>query len=139
MTRKESLTCLMRGVAEDLNDYRALNALLEEQFDAALRYDAAKLGVLAERIMELVVTLDSRRLQRVSLVADLAGDGAAISDTFPMMNSMARTALESGWKMLENLVRESKQKNERNCKLLMDQHGIMERVLHGEDTIYAPA
>jgi flagellar biosynthesis protein FlgN len=139
MTRKETLTCLMRGVAEDLNDYRALNALLEEQFDAALRYETAKLSVLAERIMALVVTLDSRRMQRVALVTGLLGEGATMPDMFSLINEMSRVALESGWKLLENLVQESKQKNERNCKLLMDQHEIMLRVLHGEDQVYAPA
>jgi flagella synthesis protein FlgN len=139
MTRKEVLACLMRDVALDLDGYRELSVLLDDQFHAALRYETAKLGEVAARIATLVDALESRRAQRVALVSGLLGKGATMAGVLPLLNGAVRDALESGWKSLESLVQESKQRNERNCKLLMDQHGIMQRVLHGEEQIYAPA
>ncbi|RJF96696.1 flagellar protein FlgN [Noviherbaspirillum cavernae] len=138
MTRKDALARLLRGVGEDVRDYRELQAMLEEQFMAALRYETARLNDVAERITTLVETLELRRAERVALVTEMLGEGASMSDTFPLLTRPAREALEAGWQTLEELVRECKEHNARNCNLLMDQHGIMQRVLHGEEQIYAP-
>ncbi|HEY4066965.1 MAG TPA: flagellar export chaperone FlgN [Burkholderiaceae bacterium] len=139
MTRQGRLTSLMRGVGEDVRDYRLLKTLLDEQFDAALRHRTPRLKELAESITSLVDVLEPRRRERVALVGDLLGAGAAMTATFPMLNGSARVALESGWRILDALVRECKRLNTRNGQLMMDQQSIMQRVLRGEEQTYAPA
>ncbi len=139
MKRKQAMLTLVRDVNLDLQDYRALHALLEEQFQAALGYRTARLCAAIECITALVDTLQARRAQRVLLVKLLLGEGASMRDAFALLNDTARTRLENEWQALEALVRQCKWLNERNCKLLMDQNHIMQRVLHGEEQIYAPA
>jgi flagella synthesis protein FlgN len=139
MTRQGRLTSLMRGVGEDVRDYRLLRSLLDEQFDAALRHSTPRLTELADSLAALVDVLEQRRKERVMLVDALLGAGAAMSATFPLLNGSARTALESGWRMLDALVHECKRLNTRNGRLMMDQQSIMQRVLRGEEQTYAPA
>jgi flagellar biosynthesis protein FlgN len=139
MTRQGHLTRLMRGVGEDVRDYRLLKSLLDEQFDAALRHRTARLKELADGIASLVDVLEQRRRERVALVGGLLGAGAAMTATFGLLDGSARTALESGWRMLDVLVHECKRLNTRNGQLMMDQQSIMQRVLRGEEQTYAPA
>ncbi|RZI44213.1 flagellar protein FlgN [Herbaspirillum sp. HC18] len=139
MKRKEILARLVRGVADDMKEYHALHALLEDQFLAALRYETAKLREIGERIVALVDVVGARRKERVALVTELIGEGASMHDVFTLLAGNARETMETNWKILEELVRENKRINERNCKLLMDQHGILQRVLFGEEQTYAPA
>ncbi len=139
MNRSAALTELMRGVGEDVRDYRLLASLLEQQFEAALTHQTARLADLAERITGMTTTLDRRRVQRVALVTALAGKGAHIDSAFALLAGAPRDALQNGWNTLEALVRECKQRNERNCRLMMDQYSIMQRVLHGDEATYVPA
>jgi flagellar biosynthesis protein FlgN len=139
MTRQPQLTSLMRGVGEDVRDYRLLKSMLDEQFDAALRHHTPQLKELAESLAALVDVLEKRRKERVALVGGLLGANAAMTATFPLLNGSARTALESGWRMLDALVHECKRLNTRNGQLMMDQQSIMQRVLRGEEQTYAPA
>jgi flagella synthesis protein FlgN len=48
----------------------------------------------------------------------------------------ARAAAD--WERLEQLVRDCKQATARNGSLMADQYTVMQRVLHGEDQLYAP-
>jgi flagella synthesis protein FlgN len=139
MKRSAALAELMRGVGEDVRDYRLLATLLEQQFEAALTHQAAHLADLAERISGMTATLDRRRVQRVALVTALAGKGASIDSAFALLTEPPREALRGAWATLEALVRECKQRNERNCRLMMDQYSIMQRVLHGDEATYVPA
>jgi len=47
--------------------------------------------------------------------------------------------MEGDWKALEIKVIECKRLGKRNSDLLVEQYSIMQRVLHGEELIYAPA
>jgi flagella synthesis protein FlgN len=49
-----------------------------------------------------------------------------------------RAAFEAAWQALEQTVRACKDATLRNGQLLAEQHGIMQRVLHGEEQLYAP-
>ena len=139
MTRHDALGRLMRGVGHDVREYSLLQALLEDQFRAALRHDTIRLGDLARRITSQVDALDARRVERVELVRLLAGDEATLPATFALLSDKPRAAMETGWAALQGLVNECKRLNARNCELLMEQHAIMQRVLHGETETYAPA
>ncbi|GGC74566.1 flagellar export chaperone FlgN [Undibacterium terreum] len=138
-THPQLLGLLMKGVAEDVKTYRSLQILLEDQFNAALRYQATQLNEIAEQITATVDTLEQRRQQRVFLVENLLGPNGTVAGAFPILTGNAREAMESGWQLLEELVIDCKQRNVRNSKLMMDQQNIMQKVLHGdEEQIYAP-
>ena len=138
--RQQHLAQLVHGIGADLRDYRVLQGLLDEQFEAALRHRAAPLAELAERITESVETLDLRRRDRIALVEQLAGASATIDAAFALISPGSRATLEAGWHALEDLVRECQRLNARNGRLMADQHSIMQRVLYGEEgQTYAPA
>ena len=139
MTRQDAMRALLAGIADDLQAYPALQALLEQQFHAALRHQAAQLGQVAEAISALVDSLQARRAQRVALAQRLLGPTANMAQAFALLKNAAREKIESDWKTLETMVVECKRLSKRNSDLLLEQHSIMQRVLHGEDQLYAPA
>ena len=139
MTRQDAMRALLAGIADDLRAYPALQDLLEQQFHAALRHQAAQLGQVAEAISALVDTLQARRAQRVALAQRLLGPTANMAQAFALLKNAAREKIESDWKTLETMVVECKRLSKRNSDLLLEQHSIMQRVLHGEDQLYAPA
>ena len=47
--------------------------------------------------------------------------------------------MEADWNTLEQAVITCKAVSKRNADLLVEQYSIMQRVLHGEEQIYAPA
>ena len=73
------------------------------------------------------------------LVSRLVGPGRDMAALLPHYPERARRGVEAAWASLESLVRECKALNARNGRLIVDQHDIMQRVLHGEADIYAPA
>ena len=139
MPRQDAMRALLAGIADDLRAYPALQDLLEQQFHAALRHQATQLGQVAEAISALVDTLQARRAQRVALAQRLLGPTANMAQAFALLKNPAREKIESDWKTLETMVVECKRLSKRNSDLLLEQHTIMQRVLHGEDQLYAPA
>ena len=139
MTRQDAMRALLAGIADDLRAYPALQDLLEQQFHAALRHQAGPLGQVAEAISALVDTLQARRAQRVALAQRLLGPTANMDQAFALLKNAAREKIEADWKTLETMVVECKRLSKRNSDLLLEQHTIMQRVLHGEDQLYAPA
>lgn len=148
MTRREALQKLFQGMHADVQGYRRLRELLDEQFEAALQHRTEQVREVVERISALAQELEARRRERVDLVGRLAPRAAppSIGAVAGMLQGAARATFESCWSSLEKLVHECKRLNQRNCRLLMDQYEIMRRVLddlaHGagsEAGTYAPA
>jgi flagella synthesis protein FlgN len=139
MPRQDAMRQLLGGIAEDLLAYTALQQLLQQQFDAALRHRAVELGEAAEAISALVDVMQLRREQRVALVQRLLGPTATMMQAFALLKNAARERMEADWATLEKLVIECKRLSKRNGDLLVEQYSIMQRVLHGEEQIYAPA
>ena len=138
-TRQEAMQQLLHGIAMDLAAYTELQDLLEQQFDASLRHQRARLEQLAETISALVDAMDARRLQRVASAVRLLGEAPSMAQVFTLLKAEPRARLEQDWARLETLVTECKRLGKRNSDLLVDQYTIMQRVLHGEDQIYEPA
>ncbi len=130
---------LLHGVAEDMQAYPQLAGLLEEQFQSALRHQNVRLAELAEIISALVDHMQARREQRVALVQRLLGPTATMGQAFALLKNAARERMEADWATLEQRVLECKRLGKRNSDLLVEQYSIMQRVLHGEEQIYAPA
>lgn len=145
MTRREALETVVRGIVADLADYRQMKLLLEAQFEAALAHRSDAITEVGEHIVALAASMEARRVERVRLAGRLAGrvadvgEPASMAGVFALLGEAARARAQAAWRALEVLVVECKTLNARNCRLLMDQHEIMQRVLHKESDIYAPA
>ena len=139
LAREEAVARLAHGIGLDLAGYRELGVLLERQFEAALAHRAQPLRELADAVVAQVESIETRLHERRALVRALAGDDGTVEDAIAAAPAARRAAMASGWRALARLVRDCKQRNGRNAQLLMDQHAIMQRVLHGEEPLYAPA
>jgi len=145
MKPREALNRIFSGMRADLHDYSALRELLDAQFRAALEHRASEICDLGARITALAGQIEQRRLERVELATGLAAQTpnaarqALMSAVAERLQGTSRAAFEACWKALEHAVRECKALNLRNCRLLMDQHDIMRRVLDQESDIYVPA
>lgn len=138
ITRQEAVRRVLLGMTEDRAGYAALQTLLEEQFQATLQHQSARLTALADQVIAAVEPLDARRRQRVSLVTALLGPQGDMAQLFALLQEDARSKAQAEWAALEQMVLECKRLNARNSDLLTEQYSIMQRVLHGEEDTYAP-
>jgi flagella synthesis protein FlgN len=138
-TRQEAMRQLLADIAEDLQAYAALKDLLQRQFEAAIGHRVAELGVVAATISALVDALQGRRARRVALVQRLTGADGSMAQAFALLKSAGRERMEADWATLEQSVIDCKRLSKRNSDLMVEQYSIMQRVLHGEEQIYAPA
>ena len=138
MTREQAVAKLASGVTADLAACTTLLELLEHQFDAALRHRTAQLGELSKLLMPALDAMEQRRVQRVSLVRALLGPDGDMKALIAGLAAPVKEALAAEWETLEQMVTECKRLNARNSALMTEQYSIMQRVLHGEEQIYAP-
>lgn len=136
MTREQAIGKLTAGVTADLAACQAILALLGRQFDAALRHRSTELTELAAELAPLLDTMEQRRVQRVALVRALFGAQADMAALIAALPAPQRAQLTADWEALEQMVIECKRLNLRNSALLTEQFSIMQRVLHGEETLY---
>jgi flagellar biosynthesis protein FlgN len=143
MTPSQSMQRLLVGVRDDMADYRRLRELLDAQFDAALRHRADETGDVVARILELTQVLDGRRRERVQLARLILGGGSeaelSLHALSARMPAATRHAFDLCCAKLEQLVRECKRLNRRNCHMMTAQHDSMRRAQNAEACIYAPA
>jgi flagellar biosynthesis protein FlgN len=138
MTREQAQSRLADGVRADLDACATMLELLERQFDAAVRHRSAQLSELAAELEPALAAMEQRRVQRVTLVRALHGIEATMADLIAALAEPARAALAADWRALEQMVVECKRMTTRNSALLAEQFSVMQRVLHGEDQLYAP-
>jgi flagella synthesis protein FlgN len=135
----QALSRLAHGVQADLATYGALEALLEEQLEAARRHRAARLAEIADAILAHVDTLDASRRERLQLAAEICGTDGSMTDVLSRAPEGARAVMHADWTALEARVRFCKSLNARNGRFLADQHEIMQRVIGQEVHTYAAA
>jgi flagella synthesis protein FlgN len=138
MTRQQAASALAEGVEQDLLAATTIHALLERQFQAALRHQGAELGALAEELTPALDTMDARRKQRVALVRALQGPEGTMAGFIAAQAEPGRAKLAAAWSELERLVVACKSATTRNGNLLAEQFTTMQRVLHNSDGTYAP-
>lgn len=139
MTPREAAEQLLRDLRADLVQVSELRALLETQYRAALRHDAAELQTLGERIVACVEVMETRRSRRVSLARQLAGPQARMDAVFPRLGQGWGRTAQTWWLRLETQVRDCKAANQRNCALLAEQQALMQSLLQPQGELYAPA
>lgn len=138
LTRDQAVARLLDGIRHDMQSCAVIRDLLERQFQAALRHRAAELGVLADELMPQLDAMEQRRQQRVQLVRALHGASATMDDMLNGLPAAQRGRATADWQQLEQQVRDCKEATTRNGSLMADQYTVMQRVLHGEDQLYAP-
>ncbi|QYG01475.1 MULTISPECIES: flagellar export chaperone FlgN [Massilia] len=138
LTRTQANALLLDGVQRDLHEAAAIHALLERQFEAAVRHRSVELTALAEDLAPLLEAMEGRRQQRLRLVRALLGAQATMEQYIASLTPAARATFDAAWAELETIVRACKEATIRNGQLLAEQYSVMQRVLHGEDGIYAP-
>ena len=138
LTRSQANALLLEGVRLDLGKAAVIHTLLEKQFEAAVRHRSAELTALADGLAPLLDAMEGRRQQRLQLVRALLGQQATMEQYTASLVPAARTTFEAAWSELEGVVRACKEATVRNGQLLAEQYSTMQRVLHGEDDLYAP-
>jgi flagella synthesis protein FlgN len=138
MTRQQAHEKLIEDVRADLEATAGILELLDRQFEAAVRHKGAELAQLAGELEPALEAMEARRVQRVTLVRALMGPEAAMTQLIESLAEPARARLAADWAELEQRVRLCKQATTRNSNLLAEQYSVMQRVLHGEDQVYAP-
>jgi flagella synthesis protein FlgN len=138
LTREQAHAELAGDVHADLETCAAVFDLLQRQFDAAVRHQGATLAALAAELAPLLETMETRRARRVALVRALLGPDATMAVLIDGLAEPARARLAADWAELEQRVRACKQATTRNGNLLAEQFSVMQRVLHGEEQLYAP-
>ncbi|MBA4341901.1 MAG: flagellar protein FlgN [Methylibium sp.] len=140
MKPAQALAQLLRDMQVDRAGYARLRELLEAQFQAALRHATQALVGLADDITRLVAELEERRATRSRLLAQLLGPAEAeptLARLLQRLPASAGQTLTVAWQGLEQQIRECKQMNLRNCRLITEQHALMQRVLGVEEQGYA--
>ena len=138
LTLTQANTLLADGVTLDVKEAATILMLLERQFDAAVHHRSAELSTLAEELTPLLEAMEARRQQRVTLVRALLGPQGTMAQYSATLAPTPRAAFDAAWQALEQTVRACKDATLRNGQLMAEQHGIMQRVLHGEEQLYAP-
>jgi len=138
MTRQQAVAALADGVTQDLDAAQSIHALLERQFQAALRHQGAELGALAAELTPALDAMESRRKQRVALVRALHGPDGTMAGFIAAQPEPGRAKIANAWTELERLVVACKGATTRNGNLLAEQFTVMQRVLHDSDGTYAP-
>jgi len=138
LTRQQANALLLEGVKRDLAESATIHTLLEKQFEAAVRHRSAELTALADGLAPLLEAMEARRQQRLQLVRALLGSDATMAHYSASLDTAARAAFDAAWTELETIVRACKEATTRNSQLLAEQYSVMQRVLHGEDEVYAP-
>ena len=138
ITRQQAVAALFEGVDQDLAASATIHALLERQFQAALRHQSAELALLAEELTPALDAMDARRRRRVALVRALHGNEGTMAGFIAAQPEPGRARLAAAWGELERLVVACKGATTRNGNLLAEQFTTMQRVLHGTDGTYAP-
>ena len=138
LTRSQANLLLHDGVTLDVSEAATILTLLERQFEAAVRHRSAELTALADELTPLLDAMEARRQQRVQLVRALLGPQGTMAQYSATLAPDLRAAFDAAWTALEQTVRACQQATHRNGQLLAEQHSVMQRVLHGDEQLYAP-
>lgn len=144
LTTRQRWAAIAQGIQHDVQGYQALQALLGEQFHAALRHDAPAMQAVAERITAQADQLAASSRQRVQHAKALLPQGVPVSMAalFAQLPGALSQQLQKLWQQLEGQVQTCQSLNRRNGQLIMEQAETMRQVRAGgmpaEAGIYAP-
>lgn len=140
--REQLLQVLERDIQQDCADYAGLHRLMQSLYQQLLERNSAEIERINTQINFLVEYVRARTQRRSKILSAFGlGSGAeAMEQAFSLLPDSRREALQQKWQELAELVKQAKQLNERNGKLLAMHNDILSQLLAGErDTqVYAP-
>lgn len=138
MTLAAALATLLQGLQADRQGCARLHALLEQQFQAALRHQPEELAVLGAAIERAVDAMAAGGRQRAGVLRRLLGGGEiGMQALLQRLPAAQAQRLQPVWQALQTQLQECKALNARNCRLITEQHALMQRVLGVEEALYA--
>ncbi|WP_426400108.1 hypothetical protein ACN9M1_18985 [Ralstonia sp. R-29] len=132
---------LLADVVTDSISYRKLAQLLEDQFAAAMRLDTQALAALAKSIAVESDAINLRRRYRVERIGHAPGAVLAFGQRLLSGDKHAaqRASFVERCTDLKAQAARCQALTARNGGLLAAQYEAMQRLMHGERHIYAPA
>lgn len=125
----------LEDLDSELDAYRKLSGMLDDQFRTARQLDTAALARITADIATEVGYLDECQRARAKVLS--AAD--ALARRLPEATEQAaRGALARRCRELKALAIQCRTATLRNGQLLASQHDMMRRILHGEQATYAP-
>lgn len=137
----EQVKTLLRGIRTDIDGYKQLRILLEEQRLHMIRRSCAALLDVNARINEHYLTLShGTRVRRDILIAlGVTPDRAGMATVFSWLPAAQKNAAHEGWQELEAAAENGKTFNEKNGELLTMQYEFVQAFLGtGPEFIYQP-
>lgn len=140
--REQLLQVLERDIQQDCADYAGLHRLMQGLYQQLLERNSAEIERINTQINFLVEYVRARTQRRSKILSAFGlGSGAeAMEQAFSLLPDSRREALQQKWQELAELVKQAKQLNERNGKLLAMHNDILSQLLAGERDaqVYAP-
>lgn len=132
--REQLLQVLERDIQQDCVDYSGLHRLMQSLYQQLLERNSAEIERINTQIGFLVEYVRARTQRRSKILEAFAlGSGTeAMEKAFLLFSDSRREALQQQWQELGELVKQAKQLNERNGKLLAMHNDILSQLLAGE-------
>ncbi|HEY0955424.1 MAG TPA: flagellar protein FlgN [Roseateles sp.] len=139
MKASDAVVQLLRDLHADSFGYKLLRDLLEQQFQGALKHQAEVLLRVGGEIETLCGQMEQRRAKRMELVSGLLKDHPrpSMKRLIEALPGAAAQTLAGLWAEVEQLLHVCKELNQRNCRLIMDQQELMQRLLGEDGGVYA--
>lgn len=140
--REQLLQVLERDIQQDCVDYPGLHGLMQDLYQQLLERNSAAIERINAQINLVLEEVRARTERRSKILAAFGlGTGAeAMKRAFLLFSDSRRKALQQQWQELAELVKQAKQLNERNGKLLAMHNDILNQLLAADrdPQVYTP-
>jgi flagella synthesis protein FlgN len=132
--REQLLQVLERDIQQDCADYAGLQGLMQGLYQQLLERNSAHIERINTQINALLEDIHVRTQRRSKILSAFGlGSGAeAMNQAFSLFPERRREALQQQWQELAERVKQAKQLNERNGKLLAMHNDILNQLLSAD-------
>jgi flagella synthesis protein FlgN len=132
--REQLLQVLEHDIQLDCADYAGLHGLMQSLYQQLLERNSAHIERINTQINAVLERVRARTERRSKILAafGLGSDTAAMNQAFSLFPERRREALQQQWQELAERVKQAKQLNERNGKLLAMHNDILNQLLSAD-------
>jgi flagella synthesis protein FlgN len=132
--REQLLQVLERDIQQDCADYTGLHGLMQGLYQQLLERNSADIERINTQINALLEDIRARTQRRSKILSafGLGSGAAAMNQVFSIFPESRREALQQQWQDLAERVKQAKQLNERNGKLLAMHNDILNQLLSAD-------
>jgi flagella synthesis protein FlgN len=132
--REQLLQVLERDIQQDCADYAGLQGLIQSLYQQLLGRNSADIERTNTQINVLLENVGARTQRRSKILSafGLGAGAGAMNHAFSLFPDGRREALQQQWQELAELVKQAKQLNERNGKLLAMHNDILSQLLSAD-------